>query len=233
MHADTSSKDSVRVASVSRAGPGDGPARIQTRRFLFGAGSIAAALFLHTLALAELVDRQFTVLPLLFLFLAGVYYNRPVRFSYPVVFRFAAYFMVSLIVAVSPALLETGGIPVAGGLRGLGLVLLGWTLVVWLPLGRDVDRPTQEWLPTTRLLLFVMLTTLAAAALRHRLIVAEFAVLQDEVLYLLQSAWLANPGFGWQLDPQLLSFLRPEYTSFRDNILTTQYPPGWPALLAA
>ena len=66
------------------------------------------------------------------------------------------------------------------------------------------------------------------------MIVAEFALLQDEVLLFLQSPpWLTNPGFGWQLDPQLLSFLRPEYTSFHDNILTTQYPPGWPALLAA
>ena len=108
MHADTSSKDSVRIASVSPGGPVDRSARIQPQQLLFSAGAIAAALFLHTLALAELVDRQLTVLPLLFLFLAGLYYNcRSV--SVTVGLRFVAYFLVSLIVAVAPPLLETGG----------------------------------------------------------------------------------------------------------------------------
>ena len=153
-------------------------------------------------------------------------YNRPVRLSYLVVLRSAAYFTVPLLAVVVPPLLETGEINIGTSLRALGWVLLGWTLVVWLPLNRDVDRPAQEWNPTTRVLLVVIVTTLALAALRHSLIVAEFAVLQDEVLYLLQSAWLTTPGSVGSSIHNCFPFSAPSTRLLRDNIPDDALPAG-------
>ncbi|MFL5576696.1 MAG: hypothetical protein ACJ79S_12085, partial [Gemmatimonadaceae bacterium] len=69
-------------------------------------------------------------------------------------------------------------------------------------------------------------------ALAHAIHVWRYAGPGDDVLYLLQSRLLGEPGFVRRLDPALARFFAVRQTAVVDGRLFTQYPPGWPAALA-
>jgi hypothetical protein len=147
----------------------------------------------------------------------------------------APYLALSVVLALAPALSEfrLPGLYEAAAL-GLG-ALGGWAAILWqvgtlqspVPLGTESRaRYPPGWLAVA---LGVAVT--AGAALLHQSVSGDFAILQDEVLYLLQGRWFASAHLGWPLHPELLPSLRPEYTFYREGVLYSQYPPGWPLLL--
>ncbi|MEJ7808885.1 MAG: hypothetical protein WKG32_00565 [Gemmatimonadaceae bacterium] len=119
--------------------------------------------------------------------------------------------------------------------RGAGLAY-AWAVALWIPMARPSalrDGP-PTWLtePSARTIGVIGVCVVLAFVVWHRAMVGSFAVLQDEVSYVLQARWLREPRFGWPVDPELLPFLRPEFTAYRHHALYTQYPPGWPAVIA-
>lgn len=116
--------------------------------------------------------------------------------------------------------------------------LVGWSLVLWLP---GVGVRTSENVEAWRWLRTPPATLLAGAAVAYLAILAfllhdaagSYVVLQDEALYTVQAGLLGHEGFGWRMPPDYIPFFRPEYALYRNGILTTQYAPGWPAMLAA
>lgn len=113
--------------------------------------------------------------------------------------------------------------------------LAGWVALAWLALPEGPASPPGQALAVRwpgALALVLGLATVGVAAALHRAFSGHFAVLQDESLLLLQSDWFAHGRLGWTVDRQLLPALQPEYTFYRNGTLYTQYPPGWPLLLA-
>ena len=114
-------------------------------------------------------------------------------------------------------------------------LLVGWGLYCALPIApRRAARGAQLQPATTRWLapLVVLAGTLGAVAFMVRNTGPGVAVF-DETLYLLQSSLMGEPGFAWRLDPSLARFFTVQQATVApDGRLYTQFPPGWPALLA-
>lgn len=114
-------------------------------------------------------------------------------------------------------------------------LLIGWGLYCAMPAvprravrGADLRRETARWLAP----LVVLAGTLGAVAFMIRNTGPGVAVF-DETLYLLQSALMQEPGFTRRLDPSLARFFAVQQATITpDGRLYTQFPPGWPALLA-
>ena len=119
-------------------------------------------------------------------------------------------------------------------------LLAGWSLFAWLPLaerdgagGATPNDASAAPVLVPRLGIGALLAVAVAAyAAANHWVSRGYPILQDEVLYVLQASWMREPGFGWALSPELLRFFRVEYTSVLDGRMHTQYPPGWPALIA-
>ena len=58
-------------------------------------------------------------------------------------------------------------------------------------------------------------------------------LLGDETVMLMQSRWMRAPGFGTMADSALRPYLPVGFFFVQHDRLITQFPPGWPAFLAA
>lgn len=143
----------------------------------------------------------------------------------------------SLAVALAPLLFPGEATLAERALRRLVPMLVGWALVLWLPgVGRETPwgGAPPRWLAApSRGTLLLLVAGLVAGLLAWQGVQAgRWGALQDEALYLTQAGFMDRPRFGWPLTVQELAWFRPEFSLYRDGILTTQYPPGWPAVLA-
>jgi len=125
--------------------------------------------------------------------------------------------------------------------RLLSLVpmLIGWGLYCALPMwphvaerGADVSaRTARRLLPV--IVLVGALGSLAFMALNTTTGVNGDGInVVDESLYLLQGAMMREPGFARHVDPAVVPFFAVQQAVIQDGRLYTQFPPGWPALLA-
>lgn len=143
-------------------------------------------------------------------------------------------FVVSLLVAWAPAILSSNPFPLSRVARELTVVLVGWGLLFFLPLhpspsGAIAPPPAPpKWgLPA------LLMATLVTLALTHAVTERAYVYSPDETDYLLQSKLMSEPGYARQLGEELRPFFALRQTVFAEGRLYTQYPPGWPVLLAA
>jgi hypothetical protein len=143
-----------------------------------------------------------------------------------------ALFAATLAIALAPALLAGERSAYVLGQR-LVPALLGWAFFLFLPLRGAADSVvaadvTRPW----RWALAIVVFAFAAVTLAHGTLQGSYAPVVDEVLYLLQARMLAEPGYGRAMDPALVPFFLLKQSAIIDGRLITQYPPGWPAILA-
>ncbi|MFL5574927.1 MAG: glycosyltransferase family 39 protein, partial [Gemmatimonadaceae bacterium] len=145
----------------------------------------------------------------------------------------------SIALAAAPTLLAPvaeragGGDPVYDVGARLLFVLYGWgaTLAALDP-ARGTPTPGEPPAPRARQVAALVGGAFVYLALAHAIHVWRYAGPGDDVLYLLQSRLLGEPGFVRRLDPALARFFAVRQTAVVDGRLFTQYPPGWPAVLA-
>ncbi len=117
-------------------------------------------------------------------------------------------------------------------LAALVAPLLGWSVFLLLPIGLSPSAsmvPTEHEVSRRTLALLAGATFvavwLATAARTH------FANI-DEVLYALQAHRFANGHATWAIDPALQRFVKLPLMVATPEGVYTQYPPGYPAVLA-
>ncbi|MEO6446080.1 MAG: hypothetical protein ABIZ91_02300 [Gemmatimonadaceae bacterium] len=113
--------------------------------------------------------------------------------------------------------------------------LMGWAIFFWL-LGtreRDGDAAWIDWEPPRWALPVLLLSSVVLLAVVHWASVGRWAVVSDEVIYLLQSKWIWNSDYAWHVDPELVPFFSMRKLGMTPGGgLYGMYTPGWPALLA-
>jgi len=112
------------------------------------------------------------------------------------------------------------------------LVMSGWSFVLSLiPLQTNatpsVPSRNHNWFSPALLIS----ATFAALAGVHFAVRGRFAIVIDEVLYLLQSTLLREPGYTRAIDPPLAPFFLTRQSYLLQGRLNGQYPPGWPLFL--
>jgi len=127
--------------------------------------------------------------------------------------------------------------PSAGSLYEFGwrasLVMLAWAFALSLLSVRTRGKPLFLEEHRCHRLLWTLLGTLAVGLVAaHFAQVDRYAVSPDEVLYLLQSRLLRQPGFTRPLEPALVPFFQTDQSYVLHGRMNGQYPPGWPLLLA-
>jgi hypothetical protein len=207
---------------------------------------IFALLFLGLVGAIEIGYLRLTFL-LLFgvaILLSGIWHNRWLLASRRNRLTLAVMFAVSLLVAILPEVLgslsqlqDRAGVasslyPAA---QAVSVVILGWSFLLWLPLQQGEPTAPEEIRVKreSRFVLGLSAATFVAAAVIHFAIRDRYAKVVDEVLYLLQSQFLSEPGFVRHIEPALRPFFVFQQACFVDDRFYSQYPPGWPALLAA
>lgn len=118
----------------------------------------------------------------------------------------------------------------------LASVAIGWGGLLWLrlsPAGGDTLPGPVERAPRRTFALALAVITFVALAVAHWLSVGHYALMADEISYLLQGEWLSLRGFGMHVDPELARFFLIRQKAYVGERIFTQYPPGWPATLAA
>ena len=151
----------------------------------------------------------------------------------------AALALASLAVAALPTLLAAPGAGAAGEATSrLLFVAFGWSVVLarapLAPIASAGDAEYDTMGPSgwrAPLLLVGGFFLLAVAA--HAIFVGRYAGGGDDVLYLLQSRLMGEPGFVRRTDPSLARFFVIRQMGVFDGRMYTQYPPGWPTLLWA
>src|SRR5215203_4639648 len=142
----------------------------------------------------------------------------------------AAFAALSVAIAVLRVIIES-----KPGLRGeifAALVppLLGWSIFLVLPIGLAPVGGEPTWAPALprgvviAAITFVA-TWIAAVARTH------FDAI-DEVLYTLQAHRFALGHATWSMDPELQRFVKLPLMVATPEGIYSQYPPGYPALLA-
>lgn len=122
--------------------------------------------------------------------------------------------------------------PVYHTLSRLAVVFFGWgaTLAALAQgSGEGDDTPPAT---TPRLVAAIVAGSFAWFVAAHAVYIGPYAGPADEVLYLLQSRMLGDPGFARRIDPDLAPFFTVRQMSVVNGRVFTQYPPGWPAALA-
>jgi hypothetical protein len=125
--------------------------------------------------------------------------------------------------------------------RALGLVplLIGWGLYCALPMWPHVaerradlsERTARRLVPA--IVLLGALGAFAFMALNTTSGVNGDGVnVVDETLYLLQASAMGEPGFARHVDPALAQFFAVQQAVMENGRIYTQFPAGWPAILA-
>jgi dolichyl-phosphate-mannose-protein mannosyltransferase len=114
--------------------------------------------------------------------------------------------------------------------------LLGWAAFFWLPLGpleAPPSAPASSGALANEGLVVAALGagTLLMLAVIHLVTVRQVAIINDEVEYLVQSAWMTRPHASLAIEPGLHDFFTFQQFGRVGDRIFTQYPPGWPGLL--
>ncbi|MFL5617893.1 MAG: glycosyltransferase family 39 protein [Gemmatimonadaceae bacterium] len=108
--------------------------------------------------------------------------------------------------------------------------LLGWSVFLLLPIGLAPASDTRTWEPRLPGSVAIALIAFVAIGL------ATFARTHfdniDEVLYALQAHRFTLGDATWPLDPELQRFVKLPLMAVTPEGIYTQYPPGYPAILA-
>jgi len=125
--------------------------------------------------------------------------------------------------------------------RALALVpmLIGWGLYCALPMwphvaerGADLSERTARRLVPS-IVLIGALGAIAFMALNTTSGVNGDGVnVVDETLYLLQASAMGEPGFARRVDPAFAQFFAVQQSVLENGRIYTQFPAGWPAILA-
>jgi Dolichyl-phosphate-mannose-protein mannosyltransferase len=151
-----------------------------------------------------------------------------------------------LAISVAVVLLSMSGVrslahvQIAQIVPRLTRVLLGWGLCVLAVSGTEDTAPGESsrpfWrrkLPPTPVLgLLVFGGSLVILGSVHWIVRGRAPAIVDETLYLLQARLFGEPQFSRPLSAPLYPFFMLRQAVFHDGRLLTQYPPGWPVLLA-
>jgi len=120
--------------------------------------------------------------------------------------------------------------------RALALVpmFVGWGVFCSLPLAPA--RGSRDAEPRGDAARYLALAVLALAACSSLAFMAldtgRGVIVMDESLYLLQSSLMREPGFARPIDESLRPFFAVQQAVIDRGRLYTQFPPGWPTLLA-
>jgi Dolichyl-phosphate-mannose-protein mannosyltransferase len=93
--------------------------------------------------------------------------------------------------------------------------------------GGDVDRG-----PSVKQAVIGLAAVFALLAVVHNLAVGNLALVADEVVYLVQSRFIAPGRWTVSVPPDVAPFFLMRQIGYLDGHLVGQYPPGWPMLLA-
>jgi hypothetical protein len=110
--------------------------------------------------------------------------------------------------------------------------LLGWSVFLLMPIGlapRQASTPSE---PTVSRRALLLLAAATFVAVWLATVVRTHADNVDEVLYSLQAHRFATGHATWALDPALQRFVKLPLMVFTPEGIYTQYPPGYPAILA-
>ncbi len=125
------------------------------------------------------------------------------------------------------------GLDVSALGRRLSVVCTAWTTGLLLlgaeppGQGRRIGVARKRWT-----LLCILLVALVGAAASRQITAQRYVTIFDENLYLLQSRLFDESGFGRPIVRSEQPFFLIRQTFIRDGRLRTEYPPGWPYLLA-
>jgi hypothetical protein len=113
------------------------------------------------------------------------------------------------------------------------LVVFGWTYAFSLFLIPPGTAPRLPELHSRKRLAALIIVSFIWLSALHWAVRGHYAIINDEVLYLLQSQMVVTPGFTRHLDPWMSPFFAMSATYIRNGGINAQYTPGWPILLAA
>ena len=108
--------------------------------------------------------------------------------------------------------------------------LLGWSIFLLLPIGLAPARGMRPWEPRLPGSVFIALIAFVAVGLETRARMPFGNI--DEVLYTLQAHRFALGHATWALDDHLQRFVKLPMMAVMPGRIHTQYPPGYPAVLA-
>jgi hypothetical protein len=113
------------------------------------------------------------------------------------------------------------------------VVMSGWGFILSLiPLQRE-DTFVTPFVDRNRGRLLLLLAALLGALTGiHFAIRDRYAIVVDEVLYLLQGKLLLEPGYTRAIESSLAPFFVTSQSYVLNGRLNGQYPPGWPLFLA-
>ncbi|MEO7965604.1 MAG: glycosyltransferase family 39 protein, partial [Gemmatimonadaceae bacterium] len=115
----------------------------------------------------------------------------------------------------------------------LAPTLTGWSILFWLIHSSDEQASIATWEPPRWSLPALLVATAVVLAIVHQLAVGRWTIVSDEVFYVMQSAWIRQPGYSWHVDPEIAPFFLMRKTGLSpDGGIIGMYTPGWPALLA-
>lgn len=122
-------------------------------------------------------------------------------------------------------------------------VATAWALAFWLaaacaletagatPSGSDASPVPEAWY-SRHIALIAGVVSFAVLTALHDRVAPGYQLTYDEQVYLMQSRWITAPGFGTMADAELLPFLPQGFFFEHGGRLSTQYPFGWPLMLA-
>ena len=123
--------------------------------------------------------------------------------------------------------------------RDLVSWILGWSLTAAAVTGawrarqaisRSLDAPPKQ---ASRLMpLIVALVSVIVLSVAGVIVAGRSAPVIDEMLYVLQARLFSEPRFSLSFPPELTPFFMLRQATLVGGRMLTQYPPGWPAVLA-
>ncbi len=151
------------------------------------------------------------------------------RFTVPV----AAVFIGSIVFAIGVAMPDQ--LRGWAAARNVTCAILGWSaaaLLIHDERSSTSQRPELLPIGVWPLLGCILIVGTALGVWWHLQFEGHFARIIDENLYVLQSRLFGQPGFGLPIAPGEEKFFNLRQAAITGGRLRTQYPPGWPLVLA-